>query len=100
MLVRVKLPAQYDGVGSICFSGGLSFCVCVSHAALGVIPYWRSDREGGPGIVSISTSILPQSPLIQTLPWQQKQRRDSTACFLVLLSPGKHPEAAGVSKHR
>lgn len=54
----------------------------------------QTGRQGVSGIVSISSRILPQSPLIQTLPWQQKQSLDSTPCFPVLLSPGEHPEAA------
>lgn len=50
--------------------------------------------------VSMSSSILPRSPFIQTLPRQRKQRQDSTACSFVLLSLGKHPEAADGSTHR
>lgn len=78
-----------------------SFCSNLDFplAARCIIPCHTCDltqrgKQGVSEIVSISSCILPQSPLIQTPPWQQKQRRDSAAWFSVLLSSGEHPEAA------
>lgn len=67
-----------------------AWCVLVYHTC----DLTQRQRQGVSKIVSISSCVLAQSPLIQTLPWQQKQRRDSTACSSVLLSSGEHPEAA------